>query len=125
MSGKNDANDAAAIGAAMRQPQMRFVTMKNAEQQARLAVHRLRQGLQEERTAGLNRLCGLLAEFGHVSQPKARRVQDEGPPQGDAGADREGWREGEADERARPARLFAQVRLSVVLSRLTWKQTEN
>ncbi|MGH3055243.1 MAG: IS110 family transposase, partial [Gaiellaceae bacterium] len=66
LSGKNDANDAAAICAAVRQPQMRFVTMKTTEQQARLAVHRLRQGLQEERTAGLNRLRGLLAEFGCV-----------------------------------------------------------
>ncbi len=66
MSGKNDANDAQAICAAVRQPQMRFVTGKSAEQQARLAVHRLRQGLQEERTAALNRLRGLLAEFGRV-----------------------------------------------------------
>jgi len=66
LSGKNDANDAAAICAAVRQPQMRFVTVKTTEQQARLAVHRLRQGLQEERTAALNRLRGLLAEFGCV-----------------------------------------------------------
>jgi transposase len=54
LSGKNDANDAAAICAAVRQPQLRFVTVKSAEQQARLVVHRLRQGWQEERTAGLN-----------------------------------------------------------------------
>lgn len=52
LSGKNDANDAAAICAPVRQPQMRFVTIKSVEQQARLAVHRLRQGLQEERTDG-------------------------------------------------------------------------
>jgi len=62
----NDANDAAAICAALRQPQMRFVTIKSAEQQACLSVHRLRQRLQEERTAALNRLRGLLAEFGRV-----------------------------------------------------------
>lgn len=66
LSGKNDANDAAAICAAVRQPQLRFVIVKSAEQQARLVVHRLRQGWQEERTAGLNRLRGLLAEFGCV-----------------------------------------------------------
>ena len=66
LSGKNDTNDAAAICAAVRQPQLRFVTIKSAEQQARLVVHRLRQGWQEERTAGLNRLRGLLAEFGCV-----------------------------------------------------------
>jgi transposase len=65
-SGKNDTNDAAAICAAVRQPQLRFVAVKSAEQQARLVVHRLRQGWQEERTAGLNRLRGLLAEFGRV-----------------------------------------------------------
>src|SRR5207248_324887 len=40
--------------------------VKSAEQQARLVVHRLRQGWQEERTAALNRLRGLLAEFGRV-----------------------------------------------------------
>lgn len=66
LSGKNDANDAAAICVAARQPHLRFVTVKSAEQQARLVVHRLRQGWQEERTAGLNRLRGLLAEFGRV-----------------------------------------------------------
>jgi len=66
LSGKNDAHDARAICAAVRQPQLRFVTVKSAEQQARLVVHRLRQGWQEERTAGINRLRGLLAEFGRV-----------------------------------------------------------
>ena len=43
-SGKNDANDTAAICAAVRQPQLRFVMVKSAQQQARLLVHRLRQG---------------------------------------------------------------------------------
>jgi transposase len=66
LSGKNDTNDAAAICAAVRQPHLRFVAVKSAQQQARLVVHRLRQGWQEERTAGLNRLRGLLAEFGRV-----------------------------------------------------------
>jgi transposase len=66
LSGKNDANDAQAICVAVRQPQLRFVTVKSAEQQARLVVHRLRQGWQEERTAEINRLRGLLAEFGRV-----------------------------------------------------------
>jgi transposase len=49
LSGKNDANDAAAICAAVRQPQLRFVAVKSAEQQARLVVHRLRQGWQVRR----------------------------------------------------------------------------
>ena len=37
-------------------------------------VHRLRQGWQEERTAGLNRLRGLLAEFGRVYPNSAAAV---------------------------------------------------
>ena len=49
--GKNDTNDAAAICEAVSRPKMRFVALKSVEQQAVLAVHRLRQGLVEERTA--------------------------------------------------------------------------
>ena len=64
--GKNDANDAAAICEAVGRPKMRFVPMKSVEQQAVLAVHRLRQGVVEERTALANRLRGLLAEYGVV-----------------------------------------------------------
>ena len=74
LSGKNDANDAAAICTAVRQPQLRFVTVKSTEQQARLVVHRLRQGWQEERTAGLNRVRGLLAEFGRVYANRAAAI---------------------------------------------------
>ena len=74
LSGKNDANDAAAICVAVRQPHLRFVSVKSAEQQARLVVHRLRQGWQEERTAGLNRLRGLLAEFGRIYANSAAAI---------------------------------------------------
>lgn len=65
-SGKNDANDAAAICEAAGRPTMRFVPIKTAQQQAVLAVHRLREGYKEERTACINRIRGLLAEFGLV-----------------------------------------------------------
>jgi transposase len=64
--GKNDANDAAAICEAVSRPQMHFVALKSVEQQAVVAVHRLRQGLVEERTALANRLRGLLTEYGVV-----------------------------------------------------------
>jgi len=64
--GKNDANDAAAICEAVSRPQMHFVALKSMDQQAVLAVHRLRQGLVEERTALANRLRGLLTEYGVV-----------------------------------------------------------
>jgi hypothetical protein len=71
MSGKNDLDEAAAICAAVRQPQLRFVTVKSVEQQARLVVHRLRQGWQEKRTESLDRLRGLLAEFGQIIETKS------------------------------------------------------
>jgi transposase len=76
LSGKNDANDASAICAAVRQPPLRFVAVKRVDRQARLAVHRLGQDWQEERTAGLDRLRGLLSEFGrdypNSARPRAR-----------------------------------------------------
>jgi len=63
-TGKNDANDAAAICEAASRPSMRFVPVKSVEQQSMLCVHRLREGLKAERTACINRIRGLLAEFG-------------------------------------------------------------
>jgi transposase len=52
---------------------MRFVPVKSVEQQAILAVHRVRSGLVAERTAQLNRLRSLLAEFGLIA-PRGRRA---------------------------------------------------
>lgn len=74
-SGKNDANDAAAICEAAGRPQMRFVPVKSADQQGHLAVHRLREGYKVERTALINRIRGLLTEFGLVfpQSPEALR----------------------------------------------------
>jgi transposase len=65
-SGKNDGNDAEAICEAVCRPNMRFVPIKSVQQQADLSLHRVRQGFVEERTATLNRLRGLIAEFGYV-----------------------------------------------------------
>jgi transposase len=65
-SGKNDANDAAAVCEAASRPQMHFVPIKSVQQQSMLCVHRLREGFKEERTACINRIRGLLAEFGVV-----------------------------------------------------------
>lgn len=64
--GKNDANDAAAVCEAVARPTMRFVSIKSTQQQAVLSVHRLREGYKEERTACINRIRGLLAEFGVI-----------------------------------------------------------
>ena len=67
--GKNDAADAAAICEAMQRPNMRFVPVKTEDQQARLMVHRARQGFVTARTACINRIRGLLSEFGIVLPP--------------------------------------------------------
>lgn len=63
---KNDAADAEAICEAVQRPNMRFVPIKNAEQQAILSLHRARQGFVKARTAQANQIRGLLAEFGIV-----------------------------------------------------------
>ncbi len=65
--------DAAAIYGAVTRPRMRFVPVKTLEQQGQLAVHRARQGFVEQRTATLNRIRGLLAEFGVVLATESRR----------------------------------------------------
>ncbi len=65
-SNKNDAADAEAICEAVTRPTMRFVAVKNVEQQAVLALHRVRQGLVRARTAQANQLRGLLSEFGLI-----------------------------------------------------------
>lgn len=75
--GKNDAADAAAICEAVQRPAMRFVPIKSQDEQARLCVHRVRQGLVEQRTATINRIRGLLAEFGVVLPQKATTVRRE------------------------------------------------
>lgn len=77
---KNDVADAEAICEAVRRPNMRFVPIKNVEQQAILSVHRARQGFVKARTAQGNQIRGLLAEFGIVI-PKgidaiARRIPE-------------------------------------------------
>ncbi len=73
--GKNDAADAAAICEAVQRPNMRFVPVKSQTQQAQLAVHRVRQGFIEARTAIINRIRGLLSEFGIVLPLKAATVR--------------------------------------------------
>ena len=74
--GKNDMTDAAAICEAASRPHMRVVPIKTAEQQGVLSLHRVREGLKEERTACINRVRGLLAEFGLVfgKSPKILRA---------------------------------------------------
>jgi transposase len=65
--GKNDAIDAAAICEAMSRPQMRFVPVKSAEQQAALSVLRARDLLIKQRTMLSNAIRGHAAEFGVIA----------------------------------------------------------
>lgn len=66
-SNKNDANDAEAICEAMSRPNMRFVKMKTVEQQDIQAIHRVRSELMSQRTAKMNQIRGLVAEYGLVA----------------------------------------------------------
>jgi transposase len=75
-SGKNDATDAAAICEAASRPSMRFVPVKSCEQQGVMSLHSVREGLKKERTACINCIRGVLAEFGLVfgKSPKVLRA---------------------------------------------------
>ncbi|WNV05256.1 IS110 family transposase [Candidatus Methylospira mobilis] len=66
---KNDVADAEAVCEAVSRPNMRFVPIKEGEQQAILALHRARQGFVKARTAQANQIRGLLAEYG-ITIPK-------------------------------------------------------
>ena len=72
--GKNDAADAEAVAIAARQPTMRFVPIKTIDQQTILAWHCAREGWKEERTALMNRVRGLLTEFGIVIARSSDRL---------------------------------------------------
>lgn len=70
-SGKNDANDAAAICEAA----MHFVAINSAAQQGPLVVHRLHEGYKQERNACTNRIRGLLTEFGLVFPQRPEKLR--------------------------------------------------
>ena len=62
---KSDAADARAIWLAVQQPG-KAVAVKSEDQQAILALHRIRQQLVKFRTMQINALRGLLTEYGEV-----------------------------------------------------------
>jgi len=72
---KNDANDAEAICEAAARPNMRFVAIKTIEQQDIQAVHRIRSGLVQQRTAKVNQIRGLLAEYGIVVERRVEKLR--------------------------------------------------
>ncbi len=84
-SNKNDMADAEAICEAVNRPTMRFVPIKNVEQQSVLALHRVRQSFVKARTAQANQIRGLLSEYGIVvlqgigHAPAAYRISSNTP----------------------------------------------
>ena len=63
-SNKNDVADAEAICEAVQRPNMRFVSIKNIEQQDIQSLHRIRSTVVATRTKIINQARGLLSEYG-------------------------------------------------------------
>ncbi|PHV14183.1 hypothetical protein GQ37_022600 [Janthinobacterium sp. BJB1] len=78
--------DAEAICEGGTRKNMRFMPVKNVEQQAVLSVHRDRQGFVKARTALANQIRGLLVEYSvaipvglsHITKEVLRIVEDGG-----------------------------------------------
>jgi transposase len=75
---KNDAADAEAICEAVTRPTMRFVPIKGIQQQAVLAMHRVRAVLVRQRTMMANALRGHMAEFGIIAPQGLKAVRELG-----------------------------------------------
>ena len=76
---KNDYNDAEGITEAVQRPNMRFVPIKNIEQQDIQNFHRQRERIKHDRTALVNQIRGLLAEYGLVIHKGISTVRRELP----------------------------------------------
>jgi transposase len=74
-SQKNDPNDAAGICEAVGRPRMRGVPVKSITQQDVQALHRIRERQIKARTALINQIRGLLAEYGLVIPQRASQVR--------------------------------------------------
>jgi len=72
---KNDCRDAEAICEAVSRPTMRFVAIKTVDQADLQAVHRSRTLLIKTRTAFINQIRGLLAEYGLVIAQSPEKVR--------------------------------------------------
>ena len=68
-SNKTDAADAEAIGEAAQRPTMRFVALKEVEQQDVQSLHCMRSMVVTQKTALITQIRGLLQEYG-VGIPK-------------------------------------------------------
>ncbi len=61
---KNDKNDALAIYEASLRSQIRYVPIKSEAQQEILSIHKIRERLIKQKTACMNKIRGLLVNFG-------------------------------------------------------------
>lgn len=76
---KNDRNDSEAICEAASRPSMRYVSPKTIEQEDIQALHRIRSRLIQERTALVNQVRGLLAEYGIIVPKGVSKIRKELP----------------------------------------------
>ena len=76
---KNDKNDAQAIAMAAQQPSIPQVEIKEIWQQDIQSIHRMRSRLIAQRTALVNQIRGLLAEYGVVIKKGVNSVRSELP----------------------------------------------
>jgi transposase len=73
---KHDAADAEACCEAVQRPGMRFVPVKEENQQSLLMLHRVREQLLKQRTATINALRAHLAEFGVVAAQRQAGLRE-------------------------------------------------
>ena len=89
-SGKNDMKGAAAICEAASRPTMRFVPIKSCGQQGVMSLHRVREGLTEERPGCINQIRGVQGEvragFSQKCEGAARVAQPSARPSSPASA---------------------------------------
>ena len=78
-SNKHDAADAEAICEAVSRPSMRFVPIKEIEQQDIQSLHRARELLVKQRTALSNQIRGLLGEYGLIVAQGVNRLRKKLP----------------------------------------------
>jgi transposase len=74
--GKSDAIDASAICEAVQRPNMRFIPIKSAAEQAGLSLHRIRSQLIGQRTRLINLLRSQMAEFGFTAPLGPRNISE-------------------------------------------------
>ena len=74
---KSDARDAAGIAEAVVRPAVPAVRIRTRAEQELQSLHRVRELWQKQRIATTNQLRGLLAEFGEVMSPGAKKLREQ------------------------------------------------